>query len=442
MAEVVRAGPRPINPHLRLVNEHRRRWTGGAEPGSQLTRFRSLPVRAKVYVATVTGLGSVALLISAQYLVDVDVTLCVMFLLLSALTSTVKIDLPIPRSVSTLTVGYIVDYMALLLMGTHAAVLTAAVGGLSQCTFRTRAPNPPHQTAFSVASLVLAVHAAGAAYTWLGTGAGGDTALAELEALVLAATTFFIVNTGLVAGAIGLSTSQSTPFVWKQNFLATWPGFLIGAGIAAAAATGIAQSSLWLFPIVAVGVGLTYFNFRGHVARLVESTTDPLTGLPNVRLLHSHGSYELGRARRSGANLVVCFLDLDGFKEINDAYGHRVGDAVLKQVADCLEASVGSRGLCARAGGDEFVALIPGCRSDQAALLASHIQSAVEGMELDGIPAPALGVSIGLAEFPRDGYTLEELLGAADARMYQDKAERRLAARRLGIDRRRGPSID
>jgi diguanylate cyclase (GGDEF)-like protein len=387
--------------------------------------WRSLPPAARAYVAFVSALGLSGLALAMVHIPDVDPSLCAVFLLLSALASTVKMELPVPRSVSSLTLGYVVDYMALLLLGTHAGVLAAAVGAWTQCTFRSRLPNPPHQTLFSMASLTLTAYASGAVYEWLAAVPVSTPALPGIHAVVASATVFFLVNTLFVASAIAFATHQATSSVWMHNFLPTWPGFLLGAGIAAVGAAGIDHSALWLFPIAAVPAGLTYYTFRGHVARMVDSITDPLTLLPNLRFLHSYTVYELSRARRSGSTVVVCLLDLDGFKAVNDRLGHGTGDVVLKQVAAQLQATVGTRGSCVRSGGDEFVVILPDCRREAADAFVRELQQAVESMAIEGHAELPLGVSVGTAEFPRDGYALEELLSTADERMYANKAERR-----------------
>src|SRR5687768_16755178 len=180
---------------------------------TQRRGLTSLPRAAQWYVCSVIGLGFLALAVSATHLPEQNAALCAVFLLLSALASLAKIELRVPRSVSTLTIGYVVDYMALLVIGPHAAALTAAVGGWSQCTFRSRLPNPAHRTLFSMASLPLAVYSAGAALSWLGLNQGSTAMVTELQSVLVGATVFFAINTGLIAGAIAVATGQSFVFV-------------------------------------------------------------------------------------------------------------------------------------------------------------------------------------------------------------------------------------
>lgn len=386
-------------------------------------------------MAAVIVLGFLALVVSATHVPNQDAELCALFLVLSVFASLAKIDLRVPRSMSTLTVAYVVDYMALLVVGPHVAALTAAVGAWSQCTLLRRHANPTHQTMFSMASLALAVYSAAAASAWLAPGPGGTAIVTEVQSVLAGATMLFGVNTGLIAGAIALSTGQSVIFVWRQHFVSTWPGFVLGALLASGGAAGIARSGLWVIPIVAVPAVLTYFNFRSQMARTADSVSDPLTGLANVRFLHSQGAYELTRARRRNSTLVVCVLDLDGFKAINDQFGHHAGDQVLKRVAERLDAAAGAQGICARSGGDEFAILLPDRDVDDVQPIVDRVQAAVALPEPAAGVRPALGVSIGLAQFPRDGATLDELLRRADERMYQSKAARSANEGRTGVER-------
>lgn len=398
--------------------------------------FRALPRLARWYVAGVIVLGFFALLVSAAHLPEQNAVLCALFLLLSGFASMAKIELRVPRSVSTVTVAYVADYMALLVAGPHVAALTAAFGAWSQCTVRRRHANPAHQTMFSMATLALAVYSAGAASAWFAPGPGGTALLTELQSVVVGATVLFGVNSWLIAGAIAVSTRQSVVFVWTQHFVATWPGFLLGAFFAAGGAAGIARSGLWMVPMVAVAAAFTYFNLRSQTARAADSVSDPLTGLANLRFLHSQGAYELTRARRRNSTLVVCVLDLDGFKAVNDRLGHHVGNQVLTRVAERLSGVTGAQGICARSGGDEFALLLPDRNADDVQPIVNRVHAAIAGLELSAGARSALGVSIGVAEFPRDGATLDELLRRADERMYQSKAASSVIARRTGAGRR------
>lgn len=162
-----------------------------------------------------------------------------------------------------------------------------------------------------------------------------------------------------------------------------------------------------------------------------EALTDGLTGLANVRSLHSHFARELGRAQRTGNQFSVVLLDFDDFKGINDEYGHLAGDRALQQVASVLRETTRSYDVCIRYGGDEFVVLLSSCRQTEAEQWRRSMQEAIASIKLEAPDGRhiALGVSAGVGVFPNDGDTYERLLVRADRRMYQDKAKRKVASR-------------
>jgi diguanylate cyclase (GGDEF)-like protein/PAS domain S-box-containing protein len=152
---------------------------------------------------------------------------------------------------------------------------------------------------------------------------------------------------------------------------------------------------------------------------------DALTGLPNRVLLDERAQRALAATRRSRRPLALMFLDLDHFKSINDSLGHRVGDAVLVELAQRLGRVVRAQDTVSRLGGDEFVLLLPDTDAAGAAALAAKVLAAaqvpfqIDGRELTVTP------SAGIALAPRDGMDLEVLSRAADAAMYRAKAEGR-----------------
>lgn len=152
---------------------------------------------------------------------------------------------------------------------------------------------------------------------------------------------------------------------------------------------------------------------------------DALTDLPNRFLLMERLSHEIAIAQRERFGLAVLFLDLDGFKFVNDQFGHAVGDELLRVVAQRLLALVRQSDTVARLGGDEFViALNNAANQDEVALIARHVVDALAEpvqLQLQG-HAITVGCSIGVAMFPADALTPADLIKKADAAMYGAKA--------------------
>jgi diguanylate cyclase (GGDEF)-like protein/putative nucleotidyltransferase with HDIG domain len=152
-----------------------------------------------------------------------------------------------------------------------------------------------------------------------------------------------------------------------------------------------------------------------------SATTDYLTGLPNARSLFVHLSRELARCRRTGTSLAVMVCDLDNFKQINDLYGHLEGDNLLKNFALHLKEICRGYDYVARMGGDEFVIVAPGLSQEASNEKASRLnQLATEaGKKIAG--RDLVGMSVGTAFCPEDGFDVERLLAEADRRMYSMK---------------------
>ena len=157
--------------------------------------------------------------------------------------------------------------------------------------------------------------------------------------------------------------------------------------------------------------------------RTVENsaTTDYLTGLPNARSLFLHLDSELARSKRLQTPLAVVVCDLDGFKQVNDRFGHLVGNEVLRSVASGLKQTCREYDYVARMGGDEFVIIMPGF--DPAAMKEKSLlfQSIAMEAGVQVCKEPLLSLSAGVALYPHDGHDAEQLLAEADQRMYVNK---------------------
>jgi diguanylate cyclase (GGDEF)-like protein len=152
------------------------------------------------------------------------------------------------------------------------------------------------------------------------------------------------------------------------------------------------------------------------------SERDPLTGVWNRRVLYERLNYEIARHRRHSRRFALLVLDLDGFKAVNDRFGHPAGDEVLREVARAMEKVVREQDTLVRLGGDEFCVLAPETAWKAADLLVERLRRAVRGA-VGGVDM--LDVSIGYAVFPDDGQTAGELIDHADAVETEIKRESR-----------------
>ena len=159
-----------------------------------------------------------------------------------------------------------------------------------------------------------------------------------------------------------------------------------------------------------------------HIQLESQAITDALTGLLNRRGFYQALESALSRVERSGHRMAVLYLDLDGFKRINDSLGHDVGDRLLQRVGEQLKASLRPYDSLARIGGDEFTALLDSLDhpEDAARIAEKLIEQVSVRHTFDGIDV-TLGASVGIACFPECGQNVESLLRAADMAMYEAK---------------------
>jgi diguanylate cyclase (GGDEF)-like protein/PAS domain S-box-containing protein len=163
-------------------------------------------------------------------------------------------------------------------------------------------------------------------------------------------------------------------------------------------------------------------DLRDLTAALSEQAVrDPLTGLANRGLLEERLRAVLARDGRTGDTTGLLFLDLDGFKAVNDAHGHLMGDSVLRTVASRLRAAVRPSDTVARLGGDEFVVLVEGATEEGVLVLADRLRTAVAAPMLLGDLDLKVGVSVGVALSTGGAAEPSNLLARADRGMYDDK---------------------
>jgi diguanylate cyclase (GGDEF)-like protein len=183
---------------------------------------------------------------------------------------------------------------------------------------------------------------------------------------------------------------------------------LLGFALCAAGAAGFAARRARL-------------GARATAAASAAALTDPLTGALNRRGFEAAMERELARAARYERPLAVAYVDVRGLKAVNDTYGHRGGDGLLKAISDVLDESARSEDVVGRIGGDEFVVgLIEQSMAGAEPWSARIHTRAAETRAALGHAVP-WALTIGLASFPQDGKTLDDLLQAADRRLYEQR---------------------
>lgn len=157
------------------------------------------------------------------------------------------------------------------------------------------------------------------------------------------------------------------------------------------------------------------------------SIRDPLTGLLNRRPLMEHLEHAVSYSVRHDETFALLFIDLDKFKSVNDRYGHDAGDELLIQIAQALQQAVRLSDIVARLGGDEFVVLVKAISGeDEAMQIGDKIAQSLDRTYQLGAHEVAMSASIGLAVYPKDGSSAQQLMKAADTAMYTGKQEKDL----------------
>lgn len=256
-------------------------------------RFADLPLKARALVGTAVIAGTGAFF-AAFPTEPVDLALFLGLVITSSLASTVKVRLPLGLSSSNLSVSYTIDFASLLLLGTNATMVVAAVSAVIQSAFGTARRNAPYRILFSAAALVLTVQAAG----WLFEVLGGRVGVYDaslVRPLVAAVLAYYLLNTLFMAAAIGLSAGQPVGQVWHANFLWTAPSYFVGAGAAAAGVIAVTTSAGWLVPLAVAPVYLTFRSYRVYLERLAAEQRHH----EEMRALHAQSVEALRAAKES-----------------------------------------------------------------------------------------------------------------------------------------------
>lgn len=224
---------------------------------------------------------------------------------------------------------------------------------------------------------------------------------------------------------------RNTPKDWAGSIIGIplmMGNRVVGVMNLARTSTGkFSQSEVRLLTLLADQAAIAIINARLHFAVSQQARSDVLTGLPNRRALDEHLDEEISISLHSGRPFGVVMMDLDGFKVVNDTYGHECGDDILRQVAKNIQDSLRTSDFIARYGGDEMTLILPDTDLPQAAHVARKIQSQLTSMEFklpDG-KTISLGVTGGIALYPKHADTASGLLRAADEALYKAKKHAR-----------------
>jgi diguanylate cyclase (GGDEF)-like protein len=179
-----------------------------------------------------------------------------------------------------------------------------------------------------------------------------------------------------------------------------------------------------------LAVGFTSAVYLAYIKRLIQerdalkdkATHDPLTGLANRSLFHDRLSSKVDYSTRYGAGLAIMIIDLDGFKHVNDTYGHAAGDFLLQVIAGRINACTRSNDTVVRLGGDEFAIILPEIDNDRSAITIANkiINTIAESVIINGREV-SVTASIGIALHSRYGSSADELIESADLAMYSAK---------------------
>ena len=239
-----------------------------------------LPLGARLYVAAVIAAGAGLLAFGLPQARFDQPWLLLALLVISSAAAALKVTLPLTTGGSTMSVSYAVDFASLLMLGPHETMIVAAGSAFSQCHLNKRDRSPLHRTLFNVAALIVTVQGAGLAHRLLADPGSADPMTSLARPLVGAATVYFLLNTGLVATAIALTSRERLATTWHTNFLWSAPSYFVGAGTAAAAVWIFSHAGYWVAPLMFAPLYLTYRTYKVYMGRIedeqrhVQQTSD------------------------------------------------------------------------------------------------------------------------------------------------------------------------
>jgi diguanylate cyclase (GGDEF)-like protein len=207
---------------------------------------------------------------------------------------------------------------------------------------------------------------------------------------------------------------------------------LLGVVAAAAVAAVGGHEAAWLCLPVSVVCAVVLGHRQARLERerdtlRRDALSDPVTGVANRRSLLTRADYEIARHGRARHSFALVMIDLDGFKQLNDRFGHAAGDDLLRDVAGALRRTMRAQDTVARFGGDEFCVLAPETDERGTDRLAAKVTQAVRDVS---VGMEAVAGSVGIAVFPTDGTSTAQLMHVADERLLAAKRRRPAAAQR------------
>jgi signal transduction histidine kinase/CheY-like chemotaxis protein len=254
--------------------------------------WRMLPLVAQLYVVAVL-LGGIACVTLFFPRTLPQPVLFVVLAAFACLTSVWKVNLPIPvTNGSTLSVSYAANLMSLLLLGPGHAVLIAVAGAWVQCRYKAKAPYPIYRTLFSGAAAAITMAATGVVHIWLG-GTTPIESFAPAKPFVGAIAVYFLVNTGLVAGAIAFSSRRSWIQTWRQDFLWSGASFMVAGSAGALSALVVQRGDGWKAVLLVAPIYLTYRTYELFAGRL----EDQKRHTEEIQRLHSETMGALRQTR-------------------------------------------------------------------------------------------------------------------------------------------------
>ena len=231
--------------------------------------MRRHPLAGRIYVFAMIALGAVLMMSALSSWQLARPGLFAVLLVMSVISSSLKVEMPLGVGSSCISLSYAVDFTALLLLGPAPTMLIAVASGWSQSTFRMSVPNPAYKTLFSMATLAMSVAAAGATYAGLG-GTYGAVSSPRLQPMMAAALVYFLVNSLAVAAAFALSSGRSVIRVWHDSFLWTISSYVVGAIAAGIAVEVFQRAGEWHTALAFVPLGLTFRSYRIYLKRIAD----------------------------------------------------------------------------------------------------------------------------------------------------------------------------